>query len=251
MGRIKRRSEPQAGAQVCRRQLPSAARMPGTRRLRVVLADDNLLVRRGLHGVLADDLGVEVAAACSTLDELLAAVRAHDPGLVLTDIRMPPTHSDEGIRAARFLRTSHPGLGVIVLSQFAEASYALALLEDGSRRRGYLIKDHVTNPYRLRAAMDAVLAGGSHIDDAVVEALVEARSPSGSSPLERLSPREAEVLAEVARGRSNAAIAAWLGVSTRAVEKHVSSIFTKLDLLDDVNTHRRVKAALVALRAHI
>jgi DNA-binding NarL/FixJ family response regulator len=216
--------------------------------VRVVLADDNLLVREGLRAVLADEQGVEVVAACADFDDLLAAVDRHAPDLVLTDIRMPPTHTDEGIRAARTLRASHPATGVIVLSQFVEASYALALLEDGSRRRGYLLKERVTQPDRLAAAISTVAAGGSYIDDAVVDALVAARVPGGASPLDRLTGREAEVLAEVARGRSNAAIASRFRISTRAVEKHVGSIFTKLDLSDDTGSHRRVKAALLALR---
>ncbi len=216
--------------------------------VRVVLAEDNLLVREGLRAVLTDERDVEVVAVCARLDELLAAVDVHEPGLVLTDIRMPPTLTDEGIQAARALRSSHPRVGVIVVSQFVEASYALALLDEGSRKRGYLLKDRITEPERLRAAISAVAAGGSYIDDAVVDALVASRAQGGSSPLDRLSQREGEVLTEVARGRSNAAIAAQFGISTRAVEKHVSSIFTKLDLLDDSDTHRRVKAALLALR---
>jgi len=216
--------------------------------VRVVLAEDNLLVREGLRAVLTDERDVEVVAVCARLDELLAAVDVHEPGLVLTDIRMPPTLTDEGIQAARALRSSHPRVGVIVVSQFVEASYALALLDEGSRKRGYLLKDRITEPERLRTAISAVAAGGSYIDDAVVDALVASRAQGGSSPLDRLSQREGEVLTEVARGRSNAAIAAQFGISTRAVEKHVSSIFTKLDLLDDSDTHRRVKAALLALR---
>jgi len=214
--------------------------------LRVVLAEDNLLVREGLRAVLADEHAVEVVAACAGLDELLAAVDRLAPDVVLTDIRMPPSHTDEGIRAARALRRSHPTVGVVVLSQFVEASYALALLEDGSRGRGYLLKDRVTQPERLGAAIAAVAVGGSYIDDAVVDALVAARAQGGASPLDRLSGRELEVLTEVARGRSNQAIATGFGISTRAVEKHVGSIFTKLDLLDDSDSHRRVKAALLA-----
>lgn len=186
---------------------------------------------------------------CTRLEELLEAVAASAPDLVVTDIRMPPTHTDEGIRAAQMLRRSHPSIAVLVLSHFVEASYALALLEDGSSGRGYLLKDRVTQPERLKAALDAVAAGGSYIDDSVVDALVSARRRADSSPFDRLSQREAEVLAEIARGRSNTAIAATFGISTRAVEKHVSSIFTKLDLLDDAGTNRRVQAALRALRA--
>lgn len=216
--------------------------------VRVVLAEDNLLVREGLRAVLAKEQGLEVMAACTGLDELLAAVDRHGPDLVVTDIRMPPTHTDEGIRAARALRRSYPDIGVLVLSQFVEASYALALLEEGSKGRGYLLKDRVTQPERLAAAIGAVAAGGSYIDDAVVDALVAARAPGGRSPLDRLSPREGEVLSQVARGRSNGAIANQLGISTRAVEKHMSAIFTKLGLSEDTTSHRRVEAALLALR---
>ena len=216
--------------------------------VRVVLAEDNLLVREGLRTLIAGVEGIDMVAVCADLDGLLAAVATHAPDVVVTDIRMPPTHTDEGIRAARRLRDSHPSLGVLVLSQFVEASYALALLEDGSKGRGYLLKDRVTDIDRLRLAIVTVASGGSYIDDAVVDALVAARSERGPSPLDRLSPRETEVLTDIARGRSNAAIASGLGISTRAVEKHVSSIFTKLDLLDDSDTHRRVKAALLALR---
>lgn len=215
---------------------------------RVVVADDNLLVREGLRALLGDEQHLDVAAVCANLDDLLAATEATNPDLVITDIRMPPTHTDEGIRAARALRRTHPSVGVIVLSQFVEATYALALLEEGSRGRGYLLKDRITEPHHLAAAITAVSAGGSYIDDAVVDALVRARVQRGASPLDRLSPREVEVLSEVARGRSNAAIAYHFGISVRAVEKHVSAIFTKLDLLDDADTHRRVKAALLALR---
>jgi DNA-binding NarL/FixJ family response regulator len=205
-----------------------------------------LLVREGLRKVLADE-GIDVVAACADLDSLLAAVADGLPEVVVTDIRMPPTHTDEGIRAANHFRTAQPALGVLVLSQYVESSYALALLEHGSRGRGYLLKDHVGDAARLVAAIQAVASGGSYIDDLVVDALVAARKP-GRSPLERLTAREAEILAAVACGRSNAAIAADLNITVRAVEKHVSSIFTKLDLPEDARSHRRVKAALVALR---
>lgn len=219
----------------------------GVKAVRVVVAEDNLLVREGLRTVLTDE-GLDVVAVCADLDELLATIDRHRPDLVLTDIRMPPNHTDEGIRAAQAMRRTHPTVGVIVLSQFVDASYALALLDEGSRGRGYLLKDGITEPGRLAAAIKAVRAGGSYIDDAVVDALVRARAGGSPSPLNRLSQREAEVLAELARGRSNAAIAELFGISTRAVEKHVSAIFTKLDLLEAADTHRRVRAALLALR---
>jgi len=216
--------------------------------IRIVLAEDSLLVREGLRALLADDAGHDVVALCGDLEELLAAAQRHRPQLVVTDIRMPPTRTDEGIRAAQALRRSHPDIGVLVLSQFVESSYALALLEGGSRSRGYILKDRITEPQHLWTAVRTVASGGSYIDDAVVDALVSGRRDLGASLLDRLSFREAEILAEVARGRSNAAIAAHLSISTRAVEKHVSSIFTKLELPEDAGTHRRVKAALLALR---
>jgi len=216
--------------------------------IRIVLAEDSLLVREGLRALLADDAGHDVVALCGDLEELLAAAQRHQPQLVVTDIRMPPTRTDEGIRAAQALRRSHPDIGVLVLSQFVESSYALALLEGGSRSRGYILKDRITEPQHLWTAVRTVASGGSYIDDAVVDALVSGRRDLGASLLDRLSFREAEILAEVARGRSNAAIAAHLSISTRAVEKHVSSIFTKLELPEDAGTHRRVKAALLALR---
>lgn len=235
-------------AEPAREKQPGMGNAVAGERPRAVVADDNLLVREGLRTLLGDELGWDVTALCSGPDELLAAVGSTDPHLVVTDIRMPPTHTDEGIQAARTLRRTHPSVAVLVLSQYVEATYALALLEDGSRGRGYLLKDRVAEPGPLAAAVSAVVAGGSYIDDDVVDALVSARAAGGGSPLDRLSSREAEVLAEVARGRSNIAIAERFAVSVRAVEKHVSSIFTKLDLIDDVASHRRVKAALLALR---
>ena len=214
--------------------------------IRIVLAEDNLLVREGLRALLAAEPGVQVLASCATLDELLVAVERHRPDVVLTDIRMPPDHTDEGIRSARHLRREHPEIGVVVLSQFVEPAYALALFEDGSARRGYLLKDRLVEPEHLMQAVQTVAGGGSFIDDAVIDALVIARR--GGSALDQLTPRESEILREVAAGRSNRAIAGTLGISDRAVEKHVSSIFTKLGVPDDVDVHRRVTAALVLLR---
>jgi DNA-binding NarL/FixJ family response regulator len=237
-----RRSEPSL------REGPAAGQSGDVGRLRVVLAEDSLLVREGLRALLADDAGHDVVALCGDLDELLAAVDRHRPDILVTDIRMPPTRTDEGIRAAQTLRRAHPDIAVLVLSQFVEASYAVALLEGGSRSRGYILKDRVTDPEQLWTAVRTVASGGSYIDDAVVDALVAGRRKEGAPLLDRLSYREAEILAIVARGWSNPAIAAHLGISTRAVEKHVSSIFTKLDVPEDAGTHRRVKAALLALQ---
>ena len=212
----------------------------------VVLAEDNLLVREGVRALLDAQTEIRVLATCAALEELLAAVERHHPDVVVTDIRMPPDQTDEGIRAARKLRNDHPDIGVIVLSQFVEPAYALALLDEGSRGRGYLLKDRLTEPEHLMRAVRTVAAGGSFIDDAVIDALVAARR--GGSALDRLTPREHEILREVAAGRSNRAIATLLGISDRAVEKHVSSIFTKLGLPDDDDVHRRVAAALILLR---
>jgi DNA-binding NarL/FixJ family response regulator len=216
-------------------------------RVRVVLAEDNLLVREGLVSLLRGSDAVEVAAACSSLPELLQAVDAFEPQVVLTDIRMPPDHADEGIQAARRLRETHPDLGVVVVSQFADPAYALAVFDSGSRGRGYLLKDRVDDLDRLLAAIRAVASGGSFIDEEVVDALIRSRSRLVDSPLQTLTDREREVLAEVATGRSNAAVAASLGVSENAIGKHINSIFAKLGLGEDVEINRRVKAVLLYL----
>lgn len=216
-------------------------------RFRVVLAEDNLLVREGLVSLLGSADEIELLAACSSLPELTAAVDEHRPDIVLTDIRMPPGHSDEGIQAARLLRASHPEVGVVVISQFADPAYALAVFETGTRGRGYLLKDRVDDLRRLLAAIRAVASGGSFIDEEIVEALIRSRSRLVDSPMVSLTAREREVLAEVATGRSNTAVAARLGVSENAVGKHISSIFSKLGLTEDDEVNRRVKAVLVFL----
>ena len=215
--------------------------------IRVVLAEDNLLVREGLVSLLSGSDEVSLCAVCSSLPELLDAVDANEPDVVLTDIRMPPDHSDEGIQAARLLRQRHPDLGVVVISQFADPAYALAAFETGTRGRGYLLKDRVDDLGRLLAAIRAVATGGSFIDEEVVEALIRSRSRLADSPMLTLTPREREVLAEVAAGRSNTAVAAHLGVSENAIGKHISSIFSKLGLTEDDEVNRRVKAVLVYL----
>lgn len=213
----------------------------------VVVGEDSLLVRQGLLSLLADLDDIEVRASAGTHDEVLAAALEHDPDLVLTDIRMPPTGTDEGIRIARALRESHPAMGVLVLSQWVTPAYALDLLEDGSNGRGYLLKERVADVHHLESAIRAVASGGSFIDPLVVDALVSARSRTGDGALRSLTPREGQILSEMAKGVSNAAIAAGFGVSERAVEKHVSSIFLKLGLFDEPGTHRRVRAALLFL----
>jgi DNA-binding NarL/FixJ family response regulator len=214
--------------------------------LRVVLADDSLLVREGLAQVLARN-GIEVVASCDDLPSLLDAVDAEEPDVVLTDIRMPPGQTDEGIQAARLLRDRAPSAGVIVLSQFSDPTYALALLESGSDRRGYLLKERVHDGAQLREAVETVAQGGSVIDPRVVEALVHATTRTQGSPLSELTPRELEVLSEIAQGKSNAAIGDSLVLTKRAVEKHINSIFLKLNLSDAGDVSKRVKAALLFL----
>jgi DNA-binding NarL/FixJ family response regulator len=221
--------------------------VPPMDRFRIVLAEDNLLVREGLVSLLGATPEIELLAACSSLDDLLDAVAAHGPDVVLTDIRMPPDHADEGIQAARLLRQRHPDVGVVVISQFADPAYALAVFETGTRGRGYLLKDRVDDLSRLLAAIRAVAGGGSFIDEEIVEALIRSRSRLVDSPMLTLTPREREVLAEIATGRSNTAVAAHLGVSENAVGKHISSIFAKLGLTEDDEVNRRVKAVLVYL----
>ncbi len=217
--------------------------------IRVVVAEDSYLVREGVVRLLATQPEIEVVGACGDLDALLEMVEAERPDVVLTDIRMPPTGTDEGVRAANTLRERHPDIGVVMLSQYAEPAYALALLEHGSAGRAYLLKERVSDLDQLLRAIREVAEGGSVIDPRVVEILVTARSRRQDSPLERLTPREGEVLAEMAQGRNNAGIAAALGLSERAVEKHINSLFSKLTLTEESDGHRRVKAVLVYLSA--
>jgi DNA-binding NarL/FixJ family response regulator len=214
--------------------------------IRVVVADDSYLLREAVAGLVNAEDDLTVVGQCGTLDELLALVDLEEPDVVVTDIRMPPTGTDEGIQAASRIRASHPGIGVVVLSQYATPSYAIALLEGGSHGRAYLLKDRVARADELAAAVRAVAAGGSVIDPKVVEEVVSARSPA-ASPLDRLTPREREILGEIAQGKSNAAIAGALVLSERAVEKHINSILSKLQLSDEPDVNRRVKAVLVYL----
>jgi DNA-binding NarL/FixJ family response regulator len=216
--------------------------------IRVVIAEDSYLVREGVVRLLEAQEGVEVVAACGDYDALLETVGAEVPDVVLTDIRMPPTGTDEGVRAANWLREHHPEIGVVMLSQYAEPAYALALLEHGSNGRAYLLKERVSDVDVLRRAIEAVATGGSVIDPRVVEALVAARARP-QSPLDFLTPRESEVLAEMALGRNNAGIGAALGLSERAVEKHINSLFAKLGVTSEPDVHRRVKAVLLHLSA--
>ena len=215
--------------------------------VRLVVAEDNLLVREGLVSLLSTVPDLDVVATCASLPELIETVDRHDPDVLLTDIRMPPGHNDEGIRAAEQLRTTHPDVGVVVLSQFVEPSYALALLDAGTSGRGYVVKDRIDELDRLADAIRTVHAGGSFIDDMVVDALVRSRTRMVDSPLEVLTDRERDVLGEMATGATNNVIADRLGVSAHAIEKHSNMIFTKLGLAEDPEVNRRVKAVLVFL----
>jgi DNA-binding NarL/FixJ family response regulator len=213
---------------------------------RIVLADDAFIIREGVRLVLESE-GYEIVAMAEDHDELLTAVEEHQPEVVVTDIRMPPTRTDEGIRAARQIRAEHPSIGVVVLSQYVEPEYALKLLEDGSTGLAYLLKERVGDAGALADAVERVAAGESKIDPKVVDALVEGRLNKKETKLDRLSERESEVMAELASGKSNRAIAETLFLSERAVEKHINSIFTKLDLIPERETNRRVLAVLLYL----
>ena len=215
--------------------------------IRVVVAEDSLIVREGLQQLLANSPGLDVVAAYGDVDALLGAMEQDRPDVVLTDIRMPPSNTDEGIRVADHLRQAHPSTGVVVLSQYAEPPYILALLERGSDGRGYLLKERIHDRRQLVSAIDTVARGGSVIDPKIVELLVEAKARVNQSTLSELTPREREVLAEMAEGRSNAAIADSLVLSKRAVEKHVNSIFMKLGLAASQDVSKRVKATLMFL----
>jgi DNA-binding NarL/FixJ family response regulator len=215
--------------------------------LRILLGEDSLIVREGVQQLLAVDPEVEVVGAVGDEQSLRRMCEEAEPDVVLTDIRMPPTNTDEGIRLAAELRDTHPGIGVVILSQYSDPTYALALLERGSDRRAYLLKERVHNRAELMAAIRAVADGGSTIDPKIVEALVTARGRVEKSPLNELTPREREVLAEIARGKSNTAIAGELFLTKRAVEKHINSIFLKLGLADAEDVSKRVKATLMFL----
>ena len=215
--------------------------------IRVVLADDHYLVREGVRRLLETEPDIEVIAACADLDSLLAAVETEKPDVVVTDIRMPPNGSDEGIQAATRLREGHPEVGVVVLSQYVQPSYALALLEGGTAGRAYLLKERVDDVEQLGAAVRAVAEGGSVIDPKVVEALVEAKARAERSPLADLTRRERDVLQGMAEGKNNASIAEALVLTERSVEKVIHSIFLKLGLAWEPSVNRRVKAVLVYL----
>jgi DNA-binding NarL/FixJ family response regulator len=214
----------------------------------VALADDNLIVREGIAQLLAgEESGIEVVGLCDDLGSVLELVEERRPDVVVTDIRMPPTHTDEGIRLAGLLRESHPGIGVVVLSNYANPMYALALLESGSEGRSYLLKERVSDRAQLVSAIHSVAVGGSVMDPKIIEPLMAARTEAARSPLADLTAREREVLSEIAQGKSNAAIAESLVLTKRAVEKHINSIFMKLNLADAQDVSKRVKAALLFL----
>jgi len=213
--------------------------------IRVVLADDSFLAREGLTHVLGSIDDVHLVAACADLEELRATVEELEPDVVLTDIRMPPTNTDEGIRYAGELRNSRPEVGVVVLSQHAEPAYAMSLFENGSSQRAYLLKERVKDRDELGRALREVVAGRSFVDSRIVDQLVSnQRSDPG---IESLTPREREILALIAEGRSNTSIAESLEITKRAVERHINGIFAKLDLPGDGDVNRRVKATLLYL----
>jgi len=215
--------------------------------IRIVFADDHYLVREGVRQLLETEPEIDVVAVCADLDSLLEAVASELPDVVLTDIRMPPTRHDEGIVAARRLRETHPDVGVVVLSQYAEPGYALALLAEGTARRGYLLKERVDDLAQLVSAIQGVAAGGSVIDPKVVECLVARKTLLDASPLNELTARERDVLREMAEGKNNAAIARKLFLTERSVENVIHSIFVKLGIGFEPSVHKRVKAVILYL----
>jgi DNA-binding NarL/FixJ family response regulator len=224
--------------------------MPDTGTLRIVLADDNFLVRQGTAALLAEVDGLEVVEVTEDPAGLLAAVATHGPDAVLTDLRMPPTFTAEGIEAAKMIRRRHPGTGVVVLSQYVDPDDVLDLLSEGVAGLGYLLKERVARVEELVAALHAVVGGGSALDPQVVEALVARRTAEDRSPLATLTDRERTVLAEMATGKTNIAIARTLYLSERAVEKHTNSLFAKLGLSEEPDVNRRVRAVLAFLDAY-
>jgi DNA-binding NarL/FixJ family response regulator len=214
---------------------------------RLLLAEDNFLIREGVRGMLSSTGTVEVVASCGNLDEAVEAIDRLVPDVVLTDIRMPPHRRDEGIVIAAHCRRQYPSMGVVLLSQYVEASYVRTLLTEGTHGRGYLLKERVADLDDLLAAIDEVAGGGSAIDPKVVETLVTGKSLAGGSEIARLTPRERQVLACIAQGHTNAAVAGELFLTQHAVEKHINAIFTKLGLSGDRTNHPRVRATLMYL----
>ena len=217
------------------------------RALRVVLGEDSFLAREAISALLNETAGIELVAACEDADSLRSAIDREQPDVVLTDIRMPPDHRDEGIRVANELRRTQPEVGVVVLSQHAEPGYAALLFDDGSHGRAYLLKESLKDREELVRAVVTVAEGGSVVDPLIVDELLDIQRRRRDTPLDLLTPRELEILGLIAEGRSNAAIAEQLVVTKRAVERHINSIFLKLGLRDGVDVSRRVKAALLYL----
>lgn len=215
--------------------------------IRLVLAEDNYLVREGVRSLLEREPEFELASVCGDLESLLEAVERERPDVVVTDIRMPPGHSDEGIQAATRFRETNPDLGVVVLSHFANPAYALALLDSGTAGRAYVLKERVHDRDQLADAIRAVARGGSVIDPKVVEGLVAERARARMSPLNQLTSRERDVLRKMAEGKNNASIAEELVVTERSVEKVINSIFMKLGLTWEPAVHKRVKAVVLYL----
>ncbi|HEX9363245.1 MAG TPA: response regulator transcription factor [Candidatus Dormibacteraeota bacterium] len=215
--------------------------------IRLIVAEDNLLVREGIRQLLSTVPDIDVIAVCADRDALLAAAAAEKPDAVVTDIRMPPTNTDEGIEVAARLREISPKTAVVVLSQYSDAEYALRLFAQGAAGRAYLLKERVYDLEQLAGAIRDVARGGSVVDPKIVEALIAARARKAQSPIESLTGREREVLAHVAQGKNNAAIATGLFLTERAVEKHINAIFSKLGLSEERDIHRRVKATLIFL----
>ena len=217
--------------------------------LRVVFADDNYLVREGVAALLAEVDEIQLVETVADPNSLLKSVAEHHPDAVLTDIRMPPTHTNEGIEAAKRIRVEYPKTGVVVLSQYVEEDYAIELLADGVEGLGYLLKERVSDLDELVRALHEVTRGGSALDPKVVEGLLARKASDASSPLLGLTEREREVLGQMATGRNNATIAKTLFMSDRAVEKHIGSVFQKLGLVDEREVNRRVMAVLAFLDA--
>jgi DNA-binding NarL/FixJ family response regulator len=215
--------------------------------IRIILAEDHYLVREGERTLIESDPDFELVAICTDLDSLLLAIDTEKPDVVVTDIKMPPNFNDEGIQVAERLRETNPGVGVVVISLFDDASFALALLEKGSQGRAYLLKDRLSDAEQFAGTIKRVARGESVIDPKVVDVLLAARLRAKSSPLHDLTPRESEILGEMAQGWNNAAIAANFALSERAVEKHIHSIFFKLGLSEEQDINRRVKAVLLFL----
>jgi DNA-binding NarL/FixJ family response regulator len=215
--------------------------------IRVILAEDNYLAREGIIRVLESIEDIDLVAAYGDLEEARTGIESARPDVVVTDIRMPPSHTDEGIRLADELRTTQPGVGVVVLSQHTDPLYALALFDGGAARRAYLLKERVRDRAELGRAVREVANGGSVVDPRIVEGLLSMNSQSERIPLEELTPRELEILGLIAEGRSNSAIAAQLVVTKRAFERHINAIFRKLELEESEEISRRVKATLLYL----